>query len=146
MFMGLLLMFEPAIAQSVVEAEATQVGFLEGTWRTVGTVPETEETWTSPRGGTLMGTNRVIAEGKTVFFERLRIEPLGQGLVYQAYPKGADGETGFTLVELGDKKAVFANKDHDFPQKLTYVRVGDVLTIDVWGPERAFKLEMKRVD
>ena len=43
----------------------------------MGKVPETEETWTKPRAGALMGTNRVMADGKTVFYEHLRIEPVG---------------------------------------------------------------------
>ncbi len=126
-----------------VPARASDLGFLAGTWRTVETVPETEESWSKPRGGTLMGTNRVIADGQTVFYERLRIEPLGEGLVYQAYPKGAEKETPFVLVKLSNQRAIFANKAHDFPQKLTYTRTGETLTIEVWGPERSFTLEMK---
>lgn len=126
--------------------KAEDLAFLAGIWRTQETVPETEETWTMPRGGTLMGCNRVIADGKSVFFERLRIEPLDALLVYQAHPKGAKEETPFLLVTLREHQAIFTNPEHDFPQNLTYTRNGDSLTIDSRGPERSFRLEMKHIE
>jgi Domain of unknown function (DUF6265) len=55
-----------------------------------------------------------------VSFEFLRIEttPTG-GLVYLASPAGAP-VTPFGMIDLSDRRVVFENKAHDFPQRILY--------------------------
>lgn len=124
--------------------DAAGLAWLAGTWSTSGAGPTTEEVWTEPAGGTLFGVNRVLAGDATKFHEFLRIEPRDGVLHYVALPKGAPAETAFALVEHGPSRVVFANPEHDFPQRLTYERTGDALAIEVWGPERSFTVALER--
>ena len=54
-----------------------------------------------------------------VSFEFLRIETAGPSLVYVAQPGGRP-PTRFPLAETGARRAVFANPQHDFPQRILY--------------------------
>jgi len=78
-----------------------------------------EETWLSPRGGTMLGLHRDVAGDRTVSFEFLRIAKDADGLVYWASPGGRPA-TAFRMVEAGPKRAVFANPSHDFPKRILY--------------------------
>ena len=52
-------------------------------------------------------------------FEYLRIQRTPSGIVYLASPAGRD-PTPFPLTTLEDRRVVFENPDHDFPQRITY--------------------------
>lgn len=76
----------------------------------------TEEHWTQPRAGTMFGMNRTIADGRTVFFEFLRIErTAGDELHYVAAPEGRHPPTTFKLIERSPTRFVFSNPTHDTP-------------------------------
>jgi hypothetical protein len=78
-----------------------------------------EELWLPPSGGVMLGLHRdVRADGRT-WFEFVRIAADERGLAYWASPGGAPA-TPFHLVETGDRRAVFANPEHDFPQRILY--------------------------
>ncbi len=83
----------------------------------------------APEGGVMLGVSRVISERGTQF-EFLRIAPNGEGLAYLASPRGKPA-VAFQLVESAEGHAVFANPEHDFPQRITYRRDGDTLTARV---------------
>jgi hypothetical protein len=87
-----------------------------------------DERWSPAAGGALMGTSRTIARGNMVAFEFLRIVERDTSLVYVAQPNGAT-PTEFTLVELGEQRAVFLNPRHDFPQRISYELSADGLTL-----------------
>ena len=46
-------------------------------------------------------------------------EATDAGTVYFASPRSAP-PTAFKLIETGDKRVVFENKNHDFPQRILY--------------------------
>ena len=50
----------------------------------------------------------------------VRIGERDGGLVYYAQPGGRPA-TEFVLTEIGEKRAVFDNPRHDYPQRITYV-------------------------
>ena len=98
--------------------------FLTGSWETdpgkAKSAAVTEEFWTAPRGGTLLGSNRVTKDERTVLWKQLRIETRdGDGVYYVANPMGKD-ETAFRLTKLGDGYARFENPAHDWPQSISY--------------------------
>jgi hypothetical protein len=76
--------------------------------------------------------HRDVAGGRTVSFEFLRIEKTADGISYIAQPGGRP-PTSFRLIESAAKRAVFENKAHDFPQRVTYKRQGDTLTAAIEG-------------
>ncbi len=115
-----------AAAAPIDAARIEDLAFLAGSWRMEGP-PAIEEHWTKPAGGTLIGMGRVSGDGRTFFFEYLRIEKRADGIFYVAQPKGG-AKTDFRLVQLAPGEAVFENPQHDFPKRILYRRLdGDRL-------------------
>jgi hypothetical protein len=113
-FLGIAGFGKQVAAHSLAE-----LSWMAGAWRgEVGGV-ESEEVWTEPKGGVMLGLHRDVTAGRPAAWEYLRIEDGPGGIVYQASPGGA-APTPFRLVELTASRAVFANPDHDFPKRLVY--------------------------
>jgi hypothetical protein len=100
------------------------LAFIEGAWRSEARGTTVEEHWNAPRAGSMLGTGRVIVGERTVFFEFLRVEATGDGVVYVAMPRGG-AATAFRLESAGGNEAVFVNPGHDFPSRITYRRAAD---------------------
>jgi hypothetical protein len=98
--------------------------FMAGPWHTKAGKDKgaiTEEIWMAPRGGTMLGVNRVTKEHRTVFWEQLRIEERADdGIYYVASPMGRSPATEFRLAKLGSGYALFENPEHDWPQSIAY--------------------------
>lgn len=108
-----------------------------------------EECWLAPRGGMMLGVNRGPARGeRPPAFELLRIVERDGRAVFLAQPGGRCPETAFPAVEMGDARVVFANPEHDFPQRITYWRDGETLHARVearqQGEWRGFQLRWGR--
>lgn len=108
-------------AGEVKEVEIGDLAFIAGSWRMAGP-PAVEEHWMQPTGDTLIGMGRVSGDGRTFFFEYLRIEKRPDGIFYVAQPKGGP-PTDFKLVRLAPGEAVFENPQHDFPKRILYRRL-----------------------
>jgi len=110
--------------------------WMTGSWAATIDGVEMEEHWTTPKAGVMLGLHRdVFASGKG-FFEFLRIEDGPDGPVYLASPRGREA-TPFPMVEIGDRRAVFANPEHDFPDRITYwMKDGNTLCARAEGVER----------
>lgn len=104
-----------------------------------------------PDGGTMLGMSRTVAQGKTREFEFLQIRPDDHGdQHYIALPSGQK-ETWFKLVKLENKRAVFENPGHDFPQRIIYqLRADGSLLARIQGLRngelRSVDFPMQRVD
>ena len=102
------------------DAKAARLAWMEGRWGGSIDGTDMEEQWTSPAGGALIGMHKDVKGGRMTSFEFMRIDTAPkEGLVYFASPRSAP-VTPFVLLELGDKRVVFENKDHDFPQRILY--------------------------
>lgn len=112
------------------------LGWLAGAWTTVEGDPRTEERWSPPSGGTMLGTSRTIAGEGTVFFEYLRIEAVDGSLTYFASPKGSCPPIAFPLAASGADWVRFENPEHDDPKAITYRREGASLVAEIEGPDR----------
>jgi hypothetical protein len=108
------------------ETTARPGAFLAGTWRTA---PEngawTEEFWTTPSGGAMLGGSRTIGPGpdgaeRLKFFEFLRIEATPDAVVYYGAPGGRSPPTPFRMVERSATRIAFENPAHDFPKRISY--------------------------
>jgi hypothetical protein len=101
-------------------SDASRLAWMEGHWFSAQDGVQMEEVWTSTHGGALIGMHKDVKESRMTSFEFLRVESRPEGgLVYFASPRSAP-VTPFTLIELGEKRAVFENKAHDFPQRVLY--------------------------
>ena len=109
-----------------------QLAWLAGHWAaTVGDL-HMEEAWTGPKGGVMLGVHRDVRVGGRAFFEYLRIEARDGDVVYIASPMGSDA-TEFALKRVEDRRVVFENPEHDFPQRIIYHRDGDRLSARAEG-------------
>lgn len=140
----------PRLSSPPRDEGLAKVELLAGCWRGETTDGVVEETWTRPTGGSMLGTGRTLAKGRTAFFEFLRIELRGTQIVYVAQPKGG-APTEFPLATSGDGHVVFENAGHDFPQRIRYERrTATVLHVHLEGVEggaaHAEDLDLSRVD
>ena len=111
------------------------LGWLAGSWVLVSGDAVSEEHWTQPRGGTMLGLNRTVIDGRTAAFEYLRIEATPDGVVFLASPQGRHPPTRFALIESGPQRAVFENPHHDFPNRIVYERRGNRLDARIEGQQ-----------
>jgi hypothetical protein len=113
----------------------SRVEFMAGEW--IDADPSQgvviEERWTPVLGGTMLGSTRTVVNGRLAFFEYLRLEERGNGVVYVSQPKGGD-PTPFALVAGGRDLAVFENLGPEFPKRIIYRRDGDTLFATIEGP------------
>jgi hypothetical protein len=108
------------------------LAWMAGSWSSTDGAKTTEEHWTAASGGLMLGMHRDVDGAKTAF-EFLRIEEKAGKVIYLAMPQGRPA-TPFELVESAGQKAVFANPEHDFPQRILYWREGESLCAAVEGP------------
>lgn len=112
-------------------AKVDDLAWLAGQWGREADGRWTEESWTPPRGGVMLGHSR-SGQGETLReFEFLRVQAGADGVpVYLAQPGGA-APVAFRLVRQGPASARFENAAHDYPQRIDYVRDGDTLTATI---------------
>jgi len=68
-----MLVFAALAARGGDLKDVNQLGFMSGCWAFTEGGSTTEEYWTQPAGGTMMGLSRVVAGGKTVFTEYIQM-------------------------------------------------------------------------
>jgi hypothetical protein len=104
---------------------------MAGTWQTQNQETITQEHWSRPLGGMMLGTSSTVKGNQTLFFEFFRIEKRDAGIVFMVQPKGRP-PTEFALTASDHQSATFTNPAHDFPNRIQYRRDGDTLfaTID----------------
>lgn len=99
----------------------SELSWLAGDWQTAAEGrSQTDEHWTYPAGGSMLGLSRTVAGGRTYEFEYLRIEQREDGIYYVAHPKARCPGTDFKMTRLTATEAVFENPAHDFPKRITY--------------------------
>ena len=129
----------PATANAGISApwKISDLGWMSGDWQTdPAGRPVSEEHWTRPAGGSMIGMSRTLVGDRTVAFEFLRVEERGESIYYVASPKGRCPATDFKLTRLSGQEAVFENPEHDFPKRIIYRKnSGGGLTAIVDGGE-----------
>jgi hypothetical protein len=129
-----LLASSPLAAPAPPGGVAT-LAWMEGAWSGEKDGVAMEEVWTGPRGGALLGLHRDVKGARMLSWEFLRIQATDAGIVYFASPRSAP-PTPFALIEAGDKRVVFENKEHDFPQRILYwVDAKGALHARIEGPQ-----------
>ena len=115
----------------VEESAEPNLDWLAGYWLSCEDGVEVSETWSSRRGGIMLGSSITI--GDDAFgWEQTRIEASEEGLVFHAQPR-SQPPASFRLIRSGPMEVVFENPEHDFPQRVIYRRDGDRLTGRIEG-------------
>lgn len=127
-------------------ATVGDLGWLAGDWAREAGGRWTEESWTAPRGGVMLGYSRSGRGDSLRAFEFLRIAAGDDGTpAYIAQP-GGGAPVAFRLVAHGAASATFENAAHDYPQRIAYIRAGDTLTatISAIDGSKAMRWEYRR--
>lgn len=121
-----------ACATAQAEPEPGSLDWMSGYWLSCEGGVETAESWIGAGRDTMLGAN--LTRASRTAYEFLRIAPNAEGgRSYFSMPNGRSPPTAFALVELEDQRAVFANPEHDFPQRIIYSREADVMTARIEG-------------
>lgn len=147
-FASFVLLFACACASASAAPAIAELGWLAGHWSSERDGRWTEELWTDPRGGVLLGVNRSGVGDVASAYEFMRIAADADGEVaYWASPAGA-APTRFALVEASATHAVFENPAHDYPVRIEYRRDGEVLMATISGPDggdpRSWRFERRQ--
>lgn len=105
-------------------ATIDDLAWLAGAWFGATGKSSTEERWSPPGGGAMLGVSRTVKGDTMVGFEFLRVVERDGGLVYVAQP-GGKPPTEFVLTALDGTSAVFENPRHDSPQRIVYELIAD---------------------
>ena len=106
--------------------------WMSGTWTFTRGEEKITESWLGPGNGLMVAANLTTrAQGKRMF-EFLRIADTAEGFSYYASPGGRP-PVEFKLKELGERRVVFENAGHDFPQRILYWRDGEALMARIEG-------------
>jgi hypothetical protein len=104
---------------------------MSGYWLSCENGAQIAENWFGAGTGTLLGTN--LTQGEQTSFEFLRVTANGQGgFSYFSMPNGAP-VTEFKMMSNENRRAVFENPTHDFPQRVIYWRDGSRLRARIEG-------------
>jgi hypothetical protein len=124
--LALLLMGQAAAPRSVDD-----LAWMSGRWVVERDGRWTEEHWSAPRAGTMMGYSWSGRGAAISEYEYLRLQA-GEDdeIVYLAQPNGGAG-VGFYLSQAQGMSATFENPAHDFPQRIRYVRTGDIMVATI---------------
>lgn len=116
-------------AQALPRTAMDDLAWMSGQWQSAdGT---TEEAWTAPRGGMMLGVGRTVQGGIVREYEFLRLQAGADGVpVYWASPNGVP-PVGFRLSQAGPSSATFDNPAHDYPQRIRYRRDGETLVATI---------------
>ena len=115
------------------------LSFMTGCWRGAfgggqagpGTI---EEYYSTPTSNMIIGVTRFMRGGRTVDFEFTRIMASDSGVTLMPQPRGRP-PTSFRMTASDSLSAVWENPAHDFPQKISYRRIGtDSLVAAIEGP------------
>lgn len=141
----------PAATDGVRVAD---LAWLAGNWRgTLANGAIFEAHYSAPTGGTIVSSSKEVRHGRTTAIELELFHEQDHTVIYQPFPNGKKSEHSFPLIEFSGEatRAVFENKEHDFPQVFVFHRVAfDVLTITLRGPgkdgtTKEIRYELKRV-
>ena len=115
------------------------IEWLAGDWQSVLAGRGPSESWKKINDSTLAGKAIFVVEKDTVFSEGLNLEERNHQLLYVPTVKDQNNNqpVTFTLTSLSQTEWVFENPAHDFPQKITYKRMGnDSIVAGISGIDR----------
>jgi hypothetical protein len=118
------------LAQS--PARVASLDWIAGSWTQAKGDETVRETWLGPGNGLVVGVNFTTRGAARKSFEFLRIADTPDGFSYFASP-GGRAPVEFKLKEEGQRRVVFENAAHDFPQRILYWREGEALHARIEG-------------
>lgn len=120
--------------------------WMAGCWAEQKGTDWTDECWSVPRAGIMLGSGR-NGHGDTLrSWEGMQIEQAADGkLTFYGAPRGGT-RVAFPATATGPRSVVFANPEHDYPQRIRYWREGNDLAAEtsLADGSKAFRWRYKR--
>ncbi len=134
------------------EKEIKKAEWLIGTWENNTSRGNVYETWNKVNDNELSGKSYVLKEKDTTVFETIRLVQEQDSLFYIPTVKNQNNDLPlrFSSKLISEDRLVFENPKHDFPQIISYTKIGvDSLIAEISGikngQERKQTFPMKRV-
>ena len=97
--------------------------WLVGCWERARPTGRMVESWSAPVDGIMAGMSTSVRDTTRRVLERLRLFYRGDTLVYEASP-ARQPMNEFRSTKISAEELIFEDPEHDFPQKITYRRIG----------------------
>lgn len=124
-----LVLAAPLAAQTL--AKPALPGWMAGTWMMEDGANWSDEVWTDPRGGIMLGMARSGFGTELQMWETTQIRVKADGTIsFFAQPQGKPASE-FPLVLISEEAIEFANPAHDYPQRIRYWRQGKLLMAEI---------------
>ncbi len=117
-FLGLGASNDEATAKLSIK----KLHWLKGKWSRVSAGTEHFEIWQIKRDSLLEGESYYEKPGKKKVTEKMSIKWVGKDLVYIADVAENEEPVNFRNILLNDSMAVFENRSHDYPNRITYIK------------------------
>lgn len=103
-----------------------ELSWLKGKWSAHVEGSDVNETWTMKNDSTWIGKSAFLRDGKALFTEVMSIRQENGKLIFvSAVSDQNEGdEVVFTEIQRTAESVLFENKNHDFPQRIAYVKKG----------------------
>jgi len=118
--------------------QINEMTWLEGTWQNQTNDGLFTEQWTKVNDSVFTAVSAVTKDKDTLFYETVVLDQKGDSLHYiVTTPKQNDAKpVSFTLKSFTANSYIFENKQHDFPQRITYTKVtNDSLMAEISGTQ-----------
>jgi hypothetical protein len=106
-------------------------GWMTGAWERVEGDKWSDEYWTPPKAGLMIGASRSGVGEKLVFWEHMRIMREDDGALAFWAISGDQQPVRFGLTKIASSEIIFENADHDYPQRVRYWRQGKELKAQI---------------
>jgi hypothetical protein len=110
--------------------------WLAGCWERTRPTSRMVELWTPAVNNVMTGTSWSVTDSSQRELEQLRLFARGDTLIYEAHPS-TQAMNEFKSTKVSANEIVFEDPEHDFPQKITYRRVGADSLLAVTEGDRA---------
>lgn len=135
------------LALAPIEPSVGSMAWLSGVWMSRADDGRwSDEYWTLPKDGIMLGAGYSGHEGKVQFFEHMRITTDRNGRVAFFAQANGGAAVVFPLVRQEEGLAVFENPGHDYPQRISYRLEGEglVATISRMDGSREMRWQYRR--
>lgn len=119
-----------------VKNPLTKAAWLIGTWENQTPKGTVYESWTKVSDNEFQGKSYALKENDTLVFETIRLVRKKKQLFYIPTVKNQNNglPVSFAMTSISDTSLIFENRQHDFPQQISYILSGnDALTAQISG-------------
>ncbi len=124
-----------------------------GTWQNKTTEGLYTEQWNKKNDSVYCGISTVVVSNNdTVFYESILLQQKNDSLYYIVSVKNQNNElpVSFKLIKCNSNQLIFENSTHDFPSKITYLKITqDSMVASIFGlingKEKTEKFPMKKI-